>query len=270
MHPPAWKKPPNQRRAYRAHPEWRPAAFEDRWRTIVIHHSATAKGGAKTFDRSHRGRGWDELGYHFVIGNGSETPDGFVEVGPRWRKQKHGAHCKTSDNYYNDHGIGICLVGDFTHSRPTRAQLVALNELSTFLCRMCRIHASRITTHRDVTGKTQCPGKNFPLATVRNAVAANTHQSSARVAAYEDHAALHHHGPQCTCGNHTPTDHDRGSRGTTTARDREDAMSPGRRHSERRSRPVRRDRGARPDGRLRSDRRGKVRSRQATAPKVLY
>ena len=61
---------------------------------------------------------WDELGYHFVIGNGTHTGDGQVEVGSRWGKQKHGAHCKTPDNYYNDHGIGICLVGNFENSNP--------------------------------------------------------------------------------------------------------------------------------------------------------
>ncbi|MFQ5589758.1 MAG: peptidoglycan-binding protein, partial [Phycisphaerae bacterium] len=53
-----------------------------RWTTIVIHHSATETGGASLFDRFHRKRGWDGLGYHFVIGNGTDTPDGLIEVGP--------------------------------------------------------------------------------------------------------------------------------------------------------------------------------------------
>ena len=88
------------------------------WRHVVIHHSASSKGNAATFDTFHRThRGWDELGYHFVIDNGRGGPDGRVEIGPRWTKQKHGAHTgQTPDNEYNEHGIGICLVGDFTAS----------------------------------------------------------------------------------------------------------------------------------------------------------
>ena len=143
-----------------------------RWKNIVIHHSATVRGGAKLFDKHHRQKnGWDELGYHFVIGNGTDTPNGLVEVGPRWHKQKHGAHCKTSDNYFNEHGIGICLVGDFTKTRPTRAQLASLDRLLRFLGQHCGIGPRGVITHRDVTGRTACPGNGFRLAEVRMALA---------------------------------------------------------------------------------------------------
>lgn len=156
----------------RGEPDWQPnRRISRRWKTIVVHHSATHKGGAKAFDKFHRKKGWDELGYHFVIGNGTDTPDGFVEVGSRWKKQKHGAHCKTPDNYYNDHGIGICLVGDFTRTRPTRRQIASLERLTRFLTRQCRIGASQVTTHRDVTHKTACPGNRFSVASLRRALA---------------------------------------------------------------------------------------------------
>jgi len=182
--PPAWHRsnPTTPRRPEaRGRATWYPAGgrISNRWKTIVIHHSATAKGGAATFDKSHRERGWDELGYHFVIGNGSDTPDGFIEVGSRWHKQKHGAHCKTPDNYFNDHGIGICLVGDFTKSRPTRRQMESLTRLTRFLTGTCNIPESRVTTHGAVTHKTACPGTNFPLGALQRAlmgpVTANTH-----------------------------------------------------------------------------------------------
>ncbi|MDK1032010.1 MAG: hypothetical protein QGD94_08400, partial [Planctomycetia bacterium] len=56
--------------AYR-HPEWVPTVKERRWAWIVVHHSATRRGSALIFGRFHReNRRWDELGYHFVIGNG--------------------------------------------------------------------------------------------------------------------------------------------------------------------------------------------------------
>lgn len=153
---------------------WLPAngRVSPRWTSVIIHHSATKRGSAREFDRFHREKnGWDELGYHFVIGNGTSTPDGLVEVGPRWHKQKHGAHCKTPGNYYNEHGIGICLVGDFSKSRPTRKQLTALNKLLRFLASRCGIGRGQITTHGAVTGKTRCPGRFFPIAAVRRALA---------------------------------------------------------------------------------------------------
>ncbi|UCF35106.1 MAG: hypothetical protein JSV78_07325, partial [Phycisphaerales bacterium] len=46
------------------HP-WYPGCgkLSRRWTTIVIHHSATHRGGARLFDKNHReSRGWDELG----------------------------------------------------------------------------------------------------------------------------------------------------------------------------------------------------------------
>lgn len=149
-----------------------------RWTSIVVHHSATSRGGAKTFDRFHRAKGWDELGYHFVIGNGSDTPDGFVEVGPRWRKQKTGAHCKTPNNHYNDHGIGICLVGDFTKSRPSARQMASLTRLTKFLCYYRGIPATNVTSHSRITGNTQCPGARFPLARLQQAVGVSINATS--------------------------------------------------------------------------------------------
>ncbi len=165
--------PRQSEREARGDPAWSPRAgrVSQRWTTIVLHHSATVTGSARSFDRYHRDKGWDELGYHFVIGNGTDTPDGLVEVGSRWHTQKHGAHCKTADNYFNDHGIGICLVGDFTRTRPTQRQLAALERLVAFLCNRCAIPPDRVVSHGAVTHKTACPGRFFPVSTLRRAVA---------------------------------------------------------------------------------------------------
>jgi hypothetical protein len=130
------------------------------WRYIVVHHSATAIGSAAQIDKAHRARGWDELGYHFVIGNGHGSGDGRVEVGPRWRAQKWGAHTGgTPDNEYNNFGIGICLVGDFTAHLPSPAQLAALRHLTAYLAARYHIPARNIIGHRDApNATTQCPG----------------------------------------------------------------------------------------------------------------
>lgn len=146
--------------------EWIPYAHANQWNWIVIHHSATPSGGAKAFDRMHREKGWDELGYHFVIGNGTDTADGQIEVGPRWPKQKHGAHAKTPDNQFNEHGIGICLVGNFDTQRPTRAQLASLSRLVAYLMKTYHVPANCVIGHSD-TKATDCPGRNLHVAEVR-------------------------------------------------------------------------------------------------------
>lgn len=133
------------------------------WRYIIVHHSATATGSADEFDKMHRARGWDELGYHFVIGNGHGSGDGQVEVGPRWRSQKWGAHTGgTPDNEYNNFGIGICLVGDFTAHLPSPAQLDSLRRLTACLADRYHIPARQIIGHRDAPrAATQCPGNRL-------------------------------------------------------------------------------------------------------------
>lgn len=137
-----------------------PAGQSRNWRWIVLHHSATHGGGAIQFDKDHKARGWDELGYHFVIGNGTDTSDGLIEVGNRWRKQKHGAHAKTGDNRFNELGIGICVVGDFDHGQPSAAQMRALTQLTASLMKAYNIPANRVIGHRDTKG-TACPGETL-------------------------------------------------------------------------------------------------------------
>src|SRR5437868_6609045 len=97
-----------------------PSAAPRHWRYIVIHHSASTRGSAQIFDQAHRERGWRCLGYHFVIGNGTDQGDGIVAAGPRWYSQEAGAHAHSAE--HNEFGIGICLVGNFDVNRPSAAQ----------------------------------------------------------------------------------------------------------------------------------------------------
>jgi len=152
--------------AVTADPEWDvPIARE--WRHIVIHHSAGSSGSASAFDKAHRERGWDGLGYHFVIGNGSLSGDGEVEVGYRWKRQMQGAHAGNAE--YNQAGVGICLVGDFQNGgRPTTAQLAAVRRLTRFLQVKCGIPTYEVIGHGNVPGKsTECPGRALDMGDFR-------------------------------------------------------------------------------------------------------
>src|SRR5258706_7324556 len=135
------------------------------WRWIVIHHSDTKTGCAAAFDRYHNDvHHWDELGYHFVIGNGTGSRDGQVEVGPRWSKQKWGAHAGVKE--FNEFGIGICLVGDFDVTRPTPEQMQSLTQLTAWLMSSYHIPESRIIGHRDAKS-TNCPGRYMDIPMLR-------------------------------------------------------------------------------------------------------
>lgn len=132
-----------------------------RWRYIVCHHSAIEAGNAKSYGAEHTRRGMEHgLAYHFVIGNGRNSGDGEIEIGPRWTRQLRGGHVRNSD--VNDTGIGICVVGNLQNHPPTRRQQAALNELLGFL-RNGHTHRSvKVTVHKWVDkNHTVCPGRHF-------------------------------------------------------------------------------------------------------------
>ena len=135
----------------------------DKWEYIIIHHSATDEGSSLAFNKSHLDKGWDKgVGYHFVIDNRTNyKQDGQIEVTPRWLKQEDGAHCKASN--MNTRAIGICLVGNFHHDRPTKAQMDSLIYLIDTLRKYYHIPIRNIVGHREVPeSSTECPGNNFP------------------------------------------------------------------------------------------------------------
>jgi LysM repeat protein len=131
-----------------------------KWKHIVIHHSATRQGSAKSFDSAHRRRGMSNgLAYHFLIGNGRGSGDGVLEIGSRWRGQLNGGHVKSS--WYNGNSIGICLVGNFQERKPTQKQLATLNYLVKYLQTGGLMQQKlRIYGHKQIKREqTLCPGK---------------------------------------------------------------------------------------------------------------
>jgi hypothetical protein len=144
-----------------------------RWQFIVVHNSGTRQGNARIFDYYHRHvrRMPNGLAYHFVIGNGTSSGDGEVEVGDRWRRQLQGGHVHS--DYLNNIALGICLVGDFNRDQPTRRQLGACEELIDYLRKRCgKIdgHYPIVRPHRDINPPqwpTDCPGDAFPYSWFR-------------------------------------------------------------------------------------------------------
>jgi N-acetylmuramoyl-L-alanine amidase len=139
-----------------------PLYDSNKWKYIIIHHSATDEGNALAFNISHKNRGFHGLGYHFVIDNGTKgKQDGQIEVSPRWIKQKRGAHCKAAKMNYKS--IGVCLVGDFTYEKMSSKQMRSLVFLVNKLRKYYKVPVKNIIRHGHVKGaRTACPGKRFP------------------------------------------------------------------------------------------------------------
>lgn len=138
-----------------------------RWKYIVVHNSGTRQGNARAFDIYHRKvrKMPNGLAYHFVIGNGSSSGNGEIEIGSRWTKQINGGH--VASDYLNNIALGICLVGDFNRDVPTEKQKAALEELINYLRKRCgKVKGKDIIVygHRQINPKpTDCPGDRFPL-----------------------------------------------------------------------------------------------------------
>ena len=140
-----------------------------RWEEIIVHH--TWKPTVKDFlshpdglywvrviDRFHRSKGWEGIGYHFVL-----TPDGLIYVGRKL--DKSGAHTVG----HNATGIGVCLLGNFDDEDLTAAQWISLKYLLAWLCHAFTIPCDCIHFHREFANKT-CPGRRLDLGKVREAV----------------------------------------------------------------------------------------------------
>jgi hypothetical protein len=142
------------------------------WRWIVIHHSASRRGNAQIIDNEHLNqRGWDGIGYHFVIGNGVDMPMGRIEGTFRWRLQQHGAHAGSSpeQKQYNQDGIGICVIGNYDQERvPQYVEQRLVEICAQLIDHTPTLSVGRIIGHKDIPGKiTACPGQAIDLERLR-------------------------------------------------------------------------------------------------------
>jgi N-acetyl-anhydromuramyl-L-alanine amidase AmpD len=142
--------------------------WKNRWKYIVIHHSAGSYGDLPFFKKVHRQRQAkdpiDAIPYHYIIGNGNGLAMG--EVASDWRQSYDiwGAHVSVNNLDYNFRGIGICLVGNFENKEVPAIQYQSLLRLTKSLMSKYEILHSNVVGHRMIKGEsTKCPGKHFPM-----------------------------------------------------------------------------------------------------------
>lgn len=132
---------------------------------IILHCSDSDFGDAALIDKWHRERGFDEIGYHFVILNGersknvfADSYDGLIEKGRNVEKQ--GAHCRGS----NRDSIGICLIGKKLFSQ--KQLMVSLPELILFLMEKFSISINNIFCHSYFNKNKKCPNLDIEIIKV--------------------------------------------------------------------------------------------------------
>jgi N-acetylmuramoyl-L-alanine amidase len=111
---------------------------------IVIHCSDSPHGrgdGAKEIHRWHKERGFDGIGYHYVINEQGGCENGRPLY---WA----GAHVKG----YNSRSIGICLIGEGTY---TLEQWDTLETLTSYLTN--RFKDAVVVGHNDLDKSKPCP-----------------------------------------------------------------------------------------------------------------
>jgi hypothetical protein len=125
--------------------------------SIIIHCSDSEFGCVDVIDLWHRQRGWNGIGYHFVITNGRLTSDqgysgfndGLIQTG-RYINLV-GAHCKG----FNKRSIGICLIGK--HGFTAKQLYQALPELLGKLMLEYDISIEQVRGHCEFSKAKTCP-----------------------------------------------------------------------------------------------------------------
>ncbi len=124
--------------------------------SIIIHCSDSTWGDRGTIDLWHRQRGWDGIGYHYVITNGvlvgdeyRPRYDGLIQEGRPLNVA--GAHCKG----HNAHSVGICLIG---RNHFTASQLYeALPSLLGSLLEQYDLPPEAVSGHCEFNTAKTCP-----------------------------------------------------------------------------------------------------------------
>jgi len=121
---------------------------------IIFHHSKSPDVPIETIKKWHtdkppKGKGWEDIGYHFVI-----RADGVIETGRPL--EMIGAHAKGR----NKDSIGVCLTGDFNKESPTGFQLESSKALYYSECKKYGKNLA-VEFHTPLSQEFPCPGEKL-------------------------------------------------------------------------------------------------------------
>ncbi|WP_315117448.1 N-acetylmuramoyl-L-alanine amidase, partial [uncultured Clostridium sp.] len=123
---------------------------------IVLHHAEASKCSIEDIHRWHLNNGWAGCGYHYFI-----DKQGNIWIGRP--DDAIGAHTAGS----NTNTLGVCAEGSYNKEAMPEIQKKAIIELCKYLCNKYDI--SSVKGHGELMA-TDCPGKNYPLEEIKNAI----------------------------------------------------------------------------------------------------
>jgi len=144
----------------------------DRWDSIVVVHSGSPAGSPASIGARHERLGYDGLGFHMLIGNGTGMGDGEIHLGRRWITQSDGAALAGIDPRDTGSMIEICLVGNGDRRPFTDEQIRYLATIIDAIRERTGIGRDRVFLHAEIASTTS-PGGYFPRAAFRDMLASD-------------------------------------------------------------------------------------------------
>jgi len=134
----------------------------------IILHTAAFRGHSDVdiIRRWHKEKGWEDIGYHFVITGSPFDESSEIQIGRPLLYR--GAHAYGN----NRNSIGICMTGHGDHIEWTEDQLQRLTFLTRQLQKSYNIPNNKIIGHRETWYETvhhykTCPGKLIDMNEIR-------------------------------------------------------------------------------------------------------
>jgi len=139
-----------------------------RWSSIVVVHSGSPVGSPASVEAEHRSVGYDGMGFHFLVGNGTGMSEGQIHVGYRWMEQRDGAELSGLDSAKGI--VEVCLVGDGDRRPFGDEQLHRGAQLVAALADRLDIPTAQIRLHSELA-ETSSPGTYFPRQAFEDLIA---------------------------------------------------------------------------------------------------
>lgn len=132
---------------------------------LIVHHTERNDDFPAFIEFRHTHyRGWDAIGYHYLIGNVRPyTKNGEIYTGRS--EEFEGAHTLG----HNKNSLGICLIGNFDEVVPSKEQFDSLFSLLGQKMIQHHVPVENVMGHNEFVGvKKSCPGKFVDMDHVRS------------------------------------------------------------------------------------------------------
>ncbi len=131
---------------------------------IIVHHTERNNDSPSFVKFRHIYlRGWEDIGYHYLIGNTRPfTINGKIYAGRP--ENFEGAHTFG----YNKNSLGVCIIGNFDNILPSEKQLESLIYLADKKMKEYNLSANNVLGHSEIVStEKSCPGNFVNMPYIR-------------------------------------------------------------------------------------------------------